>query len=66
MRFSIQCNPMLGSRASWTASAFPEQTKGQPQRRRAATKSRPAKPDHQKWRSSFTLRGLTELPMAWG
>ena len=23
-------------------------------------------PDHPKWRSSFTLRGLTELPLAWG
>lgn len=24
------------------------------------------KPDQPKWRSSFTLRGLTELPVAWG
>jgi cytochrome P450 len=23
-------------------------------------------PEHPKWRSSFTLRGLTELPVAWG
>jgi cytochrome P450 len=23
-------------------------------------------PEYPKWRSSFTLRGLTELPVAWG